>query len=441
MSSGRLLIVFTRFPEPGRAKTRLIPGLGAAGAAALQRTMTERTLGRTAAPATPPGVPAAWEVQIRHEGGDAGAMREWLGAARPILEQGEGDLGQRLERAFAEGFAAGKGAIVVAGTDCPGLGCGDVADAFCALAGCDVVFGPARDGGYYLVGLRRHALPAIRALFEGIPWGGGEVLAASLAAAARAGLPAATLRTLADIDRPEDLAHWERALRDDVARPPICVVVPTLDEAERIGALVDDLAAEPGVEVLVVDGASRDPTAAVAAARGARVVHAARAGRALQMNAGAAAATGDILLFLHADTRLPAGWAALVRDALRDSGVACGAFSFATDSPRRSLRAIERCANARGRLWGVVFGDQALFVRREEFLAAGGFPEQPLLEDWELVRRLRRRGRVAILPQAAVTSARRWHARGPWRNSLHNALITLAYAAGVSPGRLARWYR
>lgn len=159
------------------------------------------------------------------------------------------------------------------------------------------------------------------------------------------------------------------------------------------------------------------------------------------MNAGAAAAGGGILLFLHADTRLPAGWAESVRAALTDPGVAVGAFAFATDSPRRALRAIERLANWRGRRLGVVFGDQALFARRCDFTAVGGFPEQPLMEDWELVRRLRERGRVVILPQAAVSSARRWHARGPWRNSLCNALITAAYAAGVSPRRLARWYR
>jgi GT2 family glycosyltransferase len=159
------------------------------------------------------------------------------------------------------------------------------------------------------------------------------------------------------------------------------------------------------------------------------------------MNAAAAAATGEILLFLHADTSLPGGWAEAVRALLRDPGAAIGAFAFATDSPLRSLRVIERLANWRGRRLGVVFGDQALFTRRSDFAAAGGFPAQPLMEDWELVRRMRRRGRVVVLPQAAVTSARRWHARGPWRNSLRNALITAAYAAGVAPARLARWYR
>jgi hypothetical protein len=159
------------------------------------------------------------------------------------------------------------------------------------------------------------------------------------------------------------------------------------------------------------------------------------------MNAGAAASSGEILVFLHADTRLPARWDAGVRGALGDPRVSVGAFSFATDSPRRSLRVIERLANWRGRRLGVVFGDQAIFARRSDFVAIGGFPDQPLMEDWELVRRLRRQGRAVVLPQAAVTSGRRWHARGPWRNSLRNVLITGAYALGASPQRLARWYR
>jgi GT2 family glycosyltransferase len=105
------------------------------------------------------------------------------------------------------------------------------------------------------------------------------------------------------------------------------------------------------------------------------------------------------------------------------------------------LRLIEAAANWRGRALGIIFGDQGLFVRRETFVAAGGFPGQPLMEDYEIVRRLRSRGRVVLLPLRAITSARRWEARGPWRNSLRNGCITLAYACGVSAERLARWYR
>lgn len=434
----RLLVVFTRTPDPGLAKTRLIPALGAEGAARLQGRMTARTLTRIAdaPPAAPP-----WRTEVRVDGVDAAGGG--TGSDEPFrrLGQGTGDLGERLLRALDEGFAAGAGAVAVIGADCPELGGGDVADAFRALECVDAVFGPAHDGGYWLVGLRRSAFErAGRPLFEGIPWGGPGVLAASVAAAGSAGLTVALLRTLTDVDRPADLAEWERVLRGDQAGAAISVVIPALDEAPRIGSLVQELRAEDGVEVIVVDGGSRDGTPGIAAAAGARVVSAPR-GRAAQMNAGAAASCGVILLFLHADTRLPPGWPAAVRGLLGDPGVSGGAFSFATDSPSRGLRLIAAGAAWRGRLLGAIFGDQAIFTRSEAFAALGGFPAQPLMEDWEFVRRLRSRGAVVVLPQKAVTSARRWETRGTVRTSLVNAVITAGYLAGVPPTRLARWYR
>lgn len=434
----RLLVLFTRYPEPGAAKTRLIPALGAAGAARLQRLMTERTLARVAAPRRGG---RSWRTQVRFDGGDRARMHAWLGESGDCQPQGPGDLGERLRRAFAAGFAGGAAAVVAIGTDCPEAGAADIAAAFDALERSDAVFGPARDGGYWLVGLRRSALAAAEeSLFGDIAWGGPAVFAASVAAAARAGLAVARLRTLADVDRPEDLPGWERALRADGAGETVSVVIPTLDEAPRIGALVAALLAVDGVEVIVADGGSADGTPLAAAAAGARVVSG-RRGRAAQLNAGAAAAAGGILLFLHADTRLPAGWSGAVRALLQHAGVGGGAFSFATDSPRAGLRLIEALANWRGRRLGIVFGDQAIFARAADFAAVGGFPEQPLLEDYEFVRRLRRRGTVSILEQRAITSSRRWEARGTWRNSLRNAAITAAYLAGVAPERLARWYR
>lgn len=446
----RLLVLFTRYPEPGTVKTRLIPALGAAGAALLHREMTERTLARvTALPAAramyPPAADDArgshpWDVEIRFEGGDLERMKAWIPSAARCREQGPGDLGERLWRAFSDGFSGGADAVVAIGADCPELGAGDVGDAFRALISHDAVYGPAADGGYWLVGLRRTAVPAAVDLFRGIDWGSGQVLSASLAAAERTKLSVELLRTLVDVDRPEDLTAWDRALRGDAAGGAVSVVIPTLDEARRIGVLVTRLLETPGVEVVVADGGSVDGTVEKALACGARAVSSPR-GRAQQMNAGAAVATGEILLFLHADTLPPEAWAEAARALLRDRDVAAGTFAFGTDSRRASLRLIETAANWRGRALGVVFGDQGLFVRREIFAAVGGFPVQPLLEDYEIVRRLRVRGRVVLLPLRAITSARRWEARGTWITSLQNACITLAYACGVSAERLAPWYR
>lgn len=427
---GELLLVFARFPEPGRVKTRLEPALGPHGAAALHRSMAERTLRRL----------EGFRVQVRFDGADADRVREWLGPARALRAQGPGDLGARLRRGFAEGFAEGADPVLAVGTDCPRLGPAEVRAALAALESKDAVFGPATDGGYYLVALRRRAWSRAASLFDAVPWGGAEVLRASLAAARSAGLATRLLPALADVDRPGDLAELETELDREGTLETVSVVVPALEEQDRVGALVETLRRSPSVEVVVADGGSRDRTAAAASEAGARVVAAPR-GRARQMNAGAAAAGGGLLLFLHADTTPPGAWAAAVRSVLAWEGTAGGAFGFATDSPRAALRRIEFLANWRARRFGLVYGDQGLFVARALFERVGGFPDQPLMEDYEMVRRLRRHGALRLLPAAAVSSARRWHAHGPWRTSALNLLIASGYLAGLPPGRLERWYR
>ncbi|MDH4332132.1 MAG: TIGR04282 family arsenosugar biosynthesis glycosyltransferase [Desulfobulbaceae bacterium] len=195
------LILFTRYPVPGRTKTRLIPALGAEGAAGLQRRMSETLIAHMAQfahnyPVTP---------EIRFTDGNQEAMQNWLSSDIPCVAQGDGNLGDRLRRAFAQAFAQGVGRVVVIGADCPGLSPALFAQAFNALARQDLVLGPARDGGYYLLGLRRPA----PSLFSDIPWGSGEVLAATLKQAQALNLTTHFLEALADVDRPEDLRHLD----------------------------------------------------------------------------------------------------------------------------------------------------------------------------------------------------------------------------------------
>jgi rSAM/selenodomain-associated transferase 2 len=159
------------------------------------------------------------------------------------------------------------------------------------------------------------------------------------------------------------------------------------------------------------------------------------------MNAGAALASGDILLFLHADTRLSEGFEDHVQDALAGPGVAAGAFKLKIDSNTRGLRLTERVANWRSRTLQMPYGDQALFLKKEVFWGLEGFPPFPIMEDFELVRRLRRRGRIELAPGWATTSARRWQQVGVTRTWLLNQLVVTAYLCGVSTHRLARWYR
>ena len=227
------------------------------------------------------------------------------------------------------------------------------------------------------------------------------------------------------------------------SQPPdlISVIIPTLDEAENIGPLLADVFQADGIEVIVVDGGSHDQTVEVARHMGAQVLTGGSPGRALQMNRGAAAAGGDLLFFLHADSRLPRGFGDLIRRALAAEDVAAGAFRLQIDAPGARLRFVEYWANLRSRFLQMPYGDQGLIINASLFQEIGGFPAQPIMEDFELVRRLRSRGRVVILPDAIRTSPRRWHNLGVGRTTLTNQAIVFAYLAGVPPQKLARFYR
>jgi rSAM/selenodomain-associated transferase 2 len=221
----------------------------------------------------------------------------------------------------------------------------------------------------------------------------------------------------------------------------LSIIIPTLNEAEHLAALLPALVAtHPDAEILVSDGGSEDATRAVVAhTPSARWLDAPR-GRARQMNAAARLATGDALLFLHADTRLPPAAAAAIAAALADPEVIAGRFDVRLDSPRPLLRVVEAMMNARSRLTGICTGDQALFVRHAAFDAVGGYPDIPLMEDIALSRRLKRRGRVAALRLRVTTSARKWEREGAVRTILLMWALRLAYVLGVPPARLHRWY-
>jgi len=221
----------------------------------------------------------------------------------------------------------------------------------------------------------------------------------------------------------------------------LAIVIPALNEAANLSRLLPDLARGcPGADIVVVDGGSGDDTAAVVARLpGPRLLESAR-GRAVQMNHGARVTGGDTLLFLHADTRLPDGAARAIEQALAEPGVVGGRFDVRFDNERPLFRVIAWFMNTRSRASGICTGDQAIFVRRADFEAVGGYPDIPLMEDIELSRRLMRRGRLRALRLRVTTSARKWEREGPLRTIGLMWALRFLHFCGVAPARLHRWY-
>ena len=225
------------------------------------------------------------------------------------------------------------------------------------------------------------------------------------------------------------------------ATSTLSVIIPCLDDGGRLGATLARVMSEPGVdEVVVADGGSRDHSARVAREAGA-VLTVSRPGRGIQQNRGAGAASGGLFFFLHADALPPPGFPRIIRETLADQGVAAAAFSLGLDREGLRPRLVCGGANLRARLFSLPYGDQGIFLRREVFEAAGGFPEQEIMEDFELMRRLRGRGRIVIRPERVTASARRWQRLGYLRTTLVNQYMIAAYLLGAPPASLSRRYR
>ena len=218
----------------------------------------------------------------------------------------------------------------------------------------------------------------------------------------------------------------------------VSVVIPTLDEADRIGSAIVALHAAGFEEIIISDGASTDGTESVARAAGAVVVDAPR-GRGKQLQHGAAAATGDLLFFLHADSSPPEGARAMIAETLSAPGAVAGCFTLAFDRTHPLLSFYSVMSRINHNLF--TYGDQGLFMARAAFDRIGGYSDAPLFEDVDIVRRARRAGRFVKRPEAVITSARRFARDGPALRELTNVGLVVAYHAGVSPERLANWYR
>jgi rSAM/selenodomain-associated transferase 2/rSAM/selenodomain-associated transferase 1 len=422
------LIIFGRYPVPGQVKTRLIPALGQAGAAEMHRRLSEQTL----VTAFDYGRQAGTRIHFCYDGATPQQVVRWLPLPGIFHNpQASGDLGQRMAAAFHAAFHEGCERVVLVGTDIPDLSEAYLTAAFTALESHDLVLGPSCDGGYWLVGMKRRY-----DIFNGMRWGHNRVLEQTLEKARRLGLRHARLKTLRDLDTPEDL----RALlpMDQWPRPYLSVVVPTLNEADNLAATVTPLM-RPDVEVLVVDGGSSDATPVIAKELGARVITAPR-GRAVQQNAVINRSRGAVLLFLHADTIVPTDYMAQIFETLMDPHVVLGAFRFTTDYKGLGMGLITWAAQLRSTYFKMPYGDQGLFMRPAIYAQLGGFPEVAIAEDLFFVRKARRLGKIAIAPAAVTTSGRRWRRYGVVWPTLVNAIIAGGCLAGIPPKYLAFLY-
>ena len=220
----------------------------------------------------------------------------------------------------------------------------------------------------------------------------------------------------------------------------ISIIIPVLNEAAIIQSTLENLLSYPDVEIIVVDGGSQDNTLSIARTAGVKTI-VVSGGRSAQMNAGAKAAKANILLFLHVDTNLPHNFVELIIQTLKQPKIIAGAFELGIEGEDRSLRWIEALVKMRSHLLLLPYGDQAIFITKQVFIEVGGFPQIPIMEDFELVQRLKRRGKIAIAPGKVITSGRRWQKLGVWKTTSINQLVIAGYYLGISPDKLNCFYR
>ena len=233
----------------------------------------------------------------------------------------------------------------------------------------------------------------------------------------------------------------------------ISIVIPTLNESVYLADTLQSIfdATSNPIQIIVVDGSSVDNTVEIATKFGVQVLLCGN-GRSYQMNAGAAVATGDILMFLHGDTLVPIGFdrwveecinlskSPLLKEGTVEQSIA-GAFNLKINSDRSGLRWVEWGVKVRSKFFNLPYGDQALFLKASTFHKLGGFPELPIMEDFVFVRSLLKHGKITIVPAAVTTSARRWEQQGIFKTTIINQIMILGYYLGISPDRLKQWYR
>jgi rSAM/selenodomain-associated transferase 2/rSAM/selenodomain-associated transferase 1 len=455
VSEGTRIVILAKPPRPGLCKSRLAVDIGQGAAARLARAFLIDVWAAVSA-----FVSARSEVDLVFA--QSGEPDEYplLVPTPAVVRQGDGDLGRRMATLTAGALSQRDRALLL-GTDSPGLPDEHLSAALAAQDDADIVLGPLEDGGFWCLGVRKgHQSLWGNTWLDDLDWTVDATRTAVEERARRLGLSVAFAPTWFDVDRvadldrlrgvlwaDEDRAPETRAMLATLGRPePMSIIVAALNESVGLDYCLEELAEQPGdLEFLVADGGSTDRSAERAAGSGAVVVTTAP-GRGRQLAAGARLATGDVLLFLHADARLPPGGTRMIREALADrtdGTVEAGAFvthTVADDSLRNWAGPLLRLADIRSRLTRHPYGDQGIFVTREAYEAVDGFRDLPIMEDYDLSVRLAARHRLARIRVPVRVSGRRFQ-RHPLRSMLLMRVIPPLFRLGVSPDALARLYR
>lgn len=435
-------ILFTRIPVPGETKTRMMPYLSPEECAELQADFLRdisRQLRKTGA-----------DLFVCYTGSKSSqVLRKICGKRAVYIEQrGEG-LGERMKNAFADVLGRGYERCVLTGSDIPGIKADDVKQAFDSLIKEDVVIGPSEDGGYYLIGMRRlHP-----ELFDKKTYGHANVLEDLEETIRQKGLSACRINMLPDMDTREDLAGYRRLMRSDHhlrnsstgkflrEHTTVSVIVPVFNEEKTIDRMVRRLMElRDNCEIIIVDGGSTDDTVRHIPDE-LRLIHGPK-GRALQLDLGAEQACGDILFFLHCDSELPEDPLAEIRRVMSRHDAGC--FGIAFHSRNFFMLTNRLISNGRARIHRIMFGDQGIFMTRELFEKAGGFPEIPIMEDYQLSMTLRKMGvRPGMTRHRIYTSDRRYPEKTIPKLKLMHKMYRLRkkYRAGVPAEEIAKEYK
>jgi uncharacterized protein len=441
------MCVFAKPPVPGQVKTRLIPLLRAPGAAELAAVSLQDTWNALTT--------LSWADLVLAS--TTGTQPECLSGAVEVWLQGEGDLGVRLENVCRRALKNYPYVIAI-GADSPGLPLQFLEQARKALTKSDAVIGPSEDGGFYLLGLR--SCPD--GVLSGISWSTSRTCKETLARLQAANLTVQVLDPWFDLDTPADLQKLRTLLAENKVHAPITesflkkqtlassapeplkcsIVIPTLNERQHLPQTLASLKGHQWIhEVIVADGGSADGTREWLSAQSFVRVVGTPAGKGNQLNAGAQAASGEVLLFLHADCQIPCDAGARVTSRLQSPDVVGGCFEvrFSVRHPR-SLNLVAAGINFRSRMTHSGTGDQGIFVRRTVFEKVGGFPNWPLFEDVELVSRIKKIGKFEVLRSHLLVSPRRHLARGVFRTVLLIYALRVGFWLGVSPFTLKKWF-